>query len=90
MRLLRLPGATEARRSRARSAAREAKPKTKPNRSWQQARAGSTAEEKQRNQFGAAADVYTQAVNSTNRAAQSKIVRMKLPDLGTKERRGNI
>ena len=30
-------------------------------------------------------DVYTQAVNATKRAAQSKVVRMMLPDLGTKE-----
>ncbi len=30
-------------------------------------------------------DVYTQAVNSTKRAAQSKVVRMIVPDLGTKE-----
>jgi integrase len=35
-------------------------------------------------------DVYTQAVNSTKRAAQSKVVRMMLPDLGTKEVKGNI
>jgi site-specific recombinase XerD len=35
-------------------------------------------------------DVYTQAVNSTKRAAQSKVVRMMLPDLGTKEVGGNI
>jgi integrase len=28
-------------------------------------------------------DVYTQAVNSTKRAAQSKVVKMILPDLGT-------
>jgi integrase len=28
-------------------------------------------------------DVYTQAVNSTKRSAQSKVVRMILPDLGT-------
>jgi hypothetical protein len=28
-------------------------------------------------------DVYTQAVNSTKRAAQSKVVTMILPDLGT-------
>lgn len=30
-------------------------------------------------------DVYTQAVNSTKRAAQSKVVRMILPDLGTSD-----
>ena len=35
-------------------------------------------------------DVYTQAVNSTKRAAQSEVVRMMLPDLGTKEVGGNI
>jgi integrase len=35
-------------------------------------------------------DVYTQAVNSTKRAAQSKVVRMMLPDPGTKEVGGNI
>jgi integrase len=28
-------------------------------------------------------DVYTQAVNSTKRAAQSKVVRMMVSDLGT-------
>ena len=35
-------------------------------------------------------NVYTQAVNATKRAAQSKVVRMMLPDLGTKEVEGNI
>jgi integrase len=35
-------------------------------------------------------DVYTQAVNATKRAAQSKVVRMMVPDLGTKEIEGNI
>ena len=30
-------------------------------------------------------DVYTQAVTSTKRAAQSKVVRMIVPDLGTKD-----
>jgi integrase len=35
-------------------------------------------------------DVYTQAVNSTKRAAQSKVVRMMLPDRRTKEVKGNI
>ena len=35
-------------------------------------------------------DVYTQAVNATKRAAQSKVVRMMVPDLGTKEVKGNI
>jgi integrase len=35
-------------------------------------------------------DVYTQAVNATKRAAQSKVVRMMVPDLGTKESEGNI
>ena len=28
-------------------------------------------------------DVYTQAVNSTKRAAQSKVVRMMVPNVGT-------
>jgi integrase len=35
-------------------------------------------------------DVYTQAVKATKRAAQSKVVRMMVPDLGTKEIEGNI
>jgi hypothetical protein len=29
-------------------------------------------------------DVYTQAVNSHKRAAQSRVVKMMVPDLGTK------
>ena len=35
-------------------------------------------------------DVYTPAVNSTKRTEQSKVVRMMLPDLGTKEAGGDI
>jgi hypothetical protein len=32
-------------------------------------------------------DVYTQAVNSNKRAAQSKVVKMMVPDVGSEERR---
>ena len=35
-------------------------------------------------------EVYTQAVTSNKRAAQSKVVRMMVPDRGQKEGEGNI
>jgi hypothetical protein len=34
-------------------------------------------------------DVYTQSVNSHEHAAQSRIVKMMVPDLGTKHRKGH-